>query len=187
MRARFFEWLHRPRMLNNVYFNKDARLAKNTRYSSTVDFVNRAGIELGDNVYIGHYTILDGSAKIDIGEGCQISSKVSILTHSSHFSIRLFGKKYNLCKGQVEDGYVLGKVSIGKYTFIGTNAIIAPNVTIGKGCIIGANSFVNRDLEDYAIAYGSPAKIVGDTRTIDKKFLQNNEKFQDYYNEWNDE
>ncbi len=187
LRAKFFRWLHKPRMLNNIYINKDGTLANNTRFSSTVDFVNSNNISLGDNVYIGHNVILDGTSKIKIEEGCQIAARVSIITHSSHISIRLFGKNYNICNGNTDDGYILGRVIIGKYTFIGTNAIISPNLTIGKGCLIGANSFVNTDLPDYSIAYGSPAKIIGDTRTIDKEYLKNRKQFQEYYSEWNNE
>ena len=187
LRANFFRWLHKPRMLNNIYKNPDGNLARNTRISSTVEFVNSNNINLGHDVYIGHNVILDGTSQLKIEEGCQISAKVSILTHSSHISIRLFGKYYNQCNGNVNDGYIIGKVIIGKYTFIGTNTTISPSITIGKGCIIGANSFVNIDVPDYTIAYGSPATIRGDTRTVDKKYLKNNKQFQEYYNKWNNE
>ncbi|HFU75305.1 MAG TPA: acyltransferase [Arcobacter sp.] len=187
IRAKFFRWLHHPRMLNNIYINNDGTHAKNTRFSSTVNFVNRQNIILGDNIYIGNNVILDGTSSLFIENGCQISANVSILTHSSHISIRLFGENYSECKGTKEDGYVLGKVKIEKYTFIGTNAIIGPNVHIGKGCIVGANSYVNSNLPDYSIAYGTPAKIVGDSRRIDSEYLNKSQRFQEYYNEWNNE
>jgi len=187
LRANFFKWLHKPRMLNNIYKNPDGTLARNTRFSSTVEFVNSNNIILGHDIYIGHNVILDGTSKLEIEEGCQIAAKVSIITHSSHISIRLFGKEYNQCSGNADDGYILGEVTIGKYTFIGTNTTISPDITIGKGCIIGANSFVNTDLPDYSIAYGSPAIIRGDTRKVDKKYLNNNKQFQEYYDEWNNE
>jgi acetyltransferase-like isoleucine patch superfamily enzyme len=51
-------------------------------------------------------------------------------------------------------------VSIGRGTFVGTHSVILPNVRIGRGCIIGAGSVVSQDLPDYAIAAGSPARIV---------------------------
>lgn len=187
IRAKFFRWFHRPRMLNNIYKNPNGILAKNTRFSSTVDFVNKKLIILGDNIYIGHYSILDGTAGLEIGDGCQIAARVSILTHSSHISIRLFGYKYYLCKGTEGEGYKLGKIKIGKFTFIGTGSIITSGITIGKGCIIGANSFINSDLPDYSIAYGSPAKVVGNTMDMDSIFLANNKQFQEYYGEWNNE
>ncbi len=51
-------------------------------------------------------------------------------------------------------------VVIGEGSFIGTRAVILPNVRIGKCCVVGAGSVVTRDLPDYAVATGSPAKII---------------------------
>lgn len=187
LRAKFFRWLHKPRMLNNIYVNNDGKLAENTRFYSSSEFINKENINLGNNIYIGNNSILDGTGGLIIEEGCQISARVSILTHSSHNSIRLFGNNYSLCQGKEEDGYVIGRVKIGKFTFIGTNSIISPNIKVGKGCIIGANSFVNKDLPDYSIAFGTPIAIIGDIRDKDFLILKNNKQFQEYYNEWNNE
>jgi acetyltransferase-like isoleucine patch superfamily enzyme len=128
---------------------------------------------------------LDGSSGLTIEEGCQIGANVSIFTHSSHISIRLFGKHYSdECKGRVEDGYILKKVLIGKYTFIATGSVILPGVTIGKGCIISANALVNKNVPDYAIVQGNPAEIIGDTRRLDSRYLKRSEQFKNYYEEW---
>lgn len=51
-------------------------------------------------------------------------------------------------------------VRIGAGTFIGTHSVILPNVTIGKGCVIGAGSVVAIDLPDYTVAAGAPARII---------------------------
>ena len=51
-------------------------------------------------------------------------------------------------------------VRIGAGTFIGTRSVILPNVNIGKGCVIGAGSIVSRDIPDYSVAMGSPARVV---------------------------
>lgn len=51
-------------------------------------------------------------------------------------------------------------VTIGKGTFIGTHSVILPNVRIGRGCVIGAGSVVTKDLPDYSIAAGAPARVV---------------------------
>ena len=52
------------------------------------------------------------------------------------------------------------KVSIGKGSYIGINAVIVGNVKIGKHFVIGANSVVTKDVPDYCVAVGSPAKIL---------------------------
>ncbi|MEA3352464.1 MAG: acyltransferase [Campylobacterota bacterium] len=187
LRAKFFSWLHQPRMLNNIYVNPNGELARNTRFSSTVDFVNQKNIYLGDNIFIWHNSILDGTAGLEIEEGCQIGANVSIFTHSSHMTIRLFGKNYSKNRGTKEDGYILKSVKIGKYSFISTGAVILPGVSVGKGCIVSSNSLITRNIPDYSIVQGNPAEIIGSTETIDKRYLKKNNQFKEYYNEWNNE
>ena len=52
------------------------------------------------------------------------------------------------------------KVSIGGGSYIGINAVIVGNVKIGNHCVIGANSVVTKDVPDYCVAVGSPAKVI---------------------------
>lgn len=54
----------------------------------------------------------------------------------------------------------MGGVSIGDETWIGTGVVIAGTVTIGKHCVIGANSVVTKDIPDYCVAAGNPCKII---------------------------
>lgn len=51
-------------------------------------------------------------------------------------------------------------VSIGDGSYIGINTVIVGNVKIGKHCVIGANSVVTKDVHDYCVAVGSPAKVI---------------------------
>lgn len=51
-------------------------------------------------------------------------------------------------------------VIIGDDCWIGGNTTIMPGVTIGKGCTIGAGSVVTKDIPDFSVAIGSPAKVV---------------------------
>lgn len=55
-------------------------------------------------------------------------------------------------------------VTIGDDCWIGGNTTIMPGVTIGKGCTIGAGSVVTRDIPDFSVAIGSPARVV---KTVD--------------------
>ena len=56
--------------------------------------------------------------------------------------------------------YSKGPIKIGDFSWIGTNVTIVDGVKIGKGVVIGALSLVNKDIEDYAIAVGIPAKVI---------------------------
>jgi acetyltransferase-like isoleucine patch superfamily enzyme len=51
-------------------------------------------------------------------------------------------------------------VTIGAGTIIGMHTVVLPNVHIGRGCIIGAGSIVSQDIPDYAMAAGSPARVI---------------------------
>lgn len=52
-----------------------------------------------------------------------------------------------------------GRTIIGDGTWIGSNCMIGP-VSIGKNCVIGFGSFVNKDIPDYSVAVGCPAKVI---------------------------
>ena len=60
-----------------------------------------------------------------------------------------------------EQGVRGGDITIGEDCWIGINAVISPGVTIGKGAVIGANSVVTKDIPEYSIAVGAPAKVIG--------------------------
>ncbi len=59
-----------------------------------------------------------------------------------------------------QQGTYGGDINIGEDCWIGINVVISPGVTIGKGAVIGANSVVTKDIPEYAIAVGAPAKVI---------------------------
>ncbi len=152
---------------------------KSTRVSNTT-FINcKEKLIIGENVFIGHYNFIEASNGITIEEGCQITNYVSITSHSSHHSIRLYGKKYQKFSEHI--GYLKGDVHIGKYTFVGPHSVIMPGSKIGKGSIVSAFTYVDGVFPDYAILQGNPAKIVGNTKDIDRKYLEKHPELKDFY------
>jgi len=55
---------------------------------------------------------------------------------------------------------VSGCCEIGDGTFIGTNATLLPRIKVGKWAVIGAGAVVNRDVPDYAVVVGNPARVI---------------------------
>ena len=105
---------------------------------------------VGENTWIGPYTILDGSGGLVIGENCSISAGVQIYTHDSvQWAI----------SGGVEE-YKYDKVKIEDNCYIGPNVIIQKGVTIGKGSVVGANSFINKSFSPNSKIAGNPAKDI---------------------------
>lgn len=161
--------------------SKDGTNLKLTRISNSTYIEQKDKLELGDRVFIGHHNFIDASNGLVIGEGCQITNFVSIISHSSHNAIRYYGREY---RGTKMKGYVRGEVSLGKYTFVGPHVTIMPNTTIGKGCIVSSHSYVQGDFPDFSIIAGNPAKIIGDTREKDSEFFIKNPELKNNYDEW---
>ncbi|EAT92477.1 mannose-1-phosphate guanylyltransferase [Parastagonospora nodorum] len=122
-------------------------------------------IDYGCNISIGtrfyanfNLTILDCSL-VTIGNRCMFGPNVSIFaaTHESEVQSR---------RDNVEYGR---PVVIGDDCWIGGNVVILPGVTIGRGCTIGAMSVVSRDIPDFSVAMGQPAKVVKKVKEIPRE------------------
>jgi len=107
-----------------------------------------------------------------IGEGCQIAAWNGLYTHSSHIAIRIYGSHYQEVPESQKVGFKIGQIKLGKYVFVGAGAMIFPGVTIGDGVFIQAGSIVSKNIDEFAIVSGKPAKVIGDTRKLDKQYLE---------------
>jgi acetyltransferase-like isoleucine patch superfamily enzyme len=108
-------------------------------------------VSVGPGTWIGPGTVLDGSGGLTIGATCSISAGVQIYTHDS--------VRWALSGGSAP--LERAPVRIGDRTYVGPMSLVTMGVTIGRCCVVGANSVVNKDLPDYAIAVGSTCRIVG--------------------------
>jgi acetyltransferase-like isoleucine patch superfamily enzyme len=107
-------------------------------------------VHVGENTWIGPFTILDGSGGLSIGSFCSISAGVQIYSHDS--------VSWAISGGDVN--YEYSHTTIGNNCYIAPNCIISKGVTLGDKCIIGANSFVNKSFPEGSKLAGNPAKII---------------------------
>ena len=170
----FFQHLMAPfvkRMMVYGYRNPiTKKYNRATRISSSAYVTGKGKLDIGDNVWVNHNVRIDASGGVKIGDGCQIGYSSMIL---SHMAIRLNGEEFIKMDIPERVGYIHKPVEIGEYTFIGGGAAVMPGVKIGKGCVIGVNSVVTKDVPDYAIVAGAPARIIGSTIDTDKKYFDN--------------
>lgn len=113
---------------------------------------NPKQIHIGKNTYInGAELIAENNSKIIIGDNCMISYDVVIRTDMHNH--QLFDIP------MIEQGISVKDIVIGNDVWIGYRAYIMPGVTIGNGAIIAAGAIVTKDVPDYAVVAGVPARI----------------------------
>lgn len=108
-------------------------------------------VTVGDQTWIGPFTVLDGSGGLEIGSHCSISAGVQLYSHDS--------VQWAISGGTVPMTHA--KTTVGDRCYLGPNTVVAKGVTIGEGCIIGANSVVLHDIPPHSKAYGNPAQVAG--------------------------
>lgn len=160
-------WLLRRRELNEKYARtlpfgeyivdrwekaKELGFGKGTSiYDSSIVL---GDVKVGEQTWIGPFTILDGSGGgLEIGSHCSISAGVQIYTHDT--------VARSLTSGQAP--IITGPTKIGSNCYIGPNVVIAKGVNIGDSVVIGANSLVLKDLPSGCKAFGTPCRIVEST------------------------
>ena len=98
-------------------------------------------LKLGEETDIGAFTYINALHGVEIG------NKVEIGSHCSIYSVSTIDHKE-------------GKVILKENCRVGSHSTIMPGVSIGKNSVVGAHSFVNRDIPDNVISVGCPVKIL---------------------------
>lgn len=109
-------------------------------------------IKFNKRVSLGSNSVIVSMSGVELGEAALFAGNVSISAGLYHID--------DLDKPIMDQSaYSKGPVKVGKNCWIGTGVIIVDGVKIGEGAVIGASSLVNKDIDDFGIAFGVPAKI----------------------------
>lgn len=119
-------------------------------------FYRATGMKIGKGSKIAATVDVDQSAPelITIGKNVWVTRGVMLLCHQRNLN------QYEVGKPVMDCELVYKPIVINDGAHIGIGAIIMPGVTIGKGAVIGAGSVVTRDIPDYCVAAGVPAKVI---------------------------
>ncbi len=133
-------------------------------------FVNLYGCEIGDEVKIGTFVEVQKGAKI--GNRCKISSHTFIcegvtledevfVGHGVMFTNDLYPRATNSGGGlQTEADWQCVPTRVKRGASIGSGATLLCGITVGENALIGAGSVVTRDVPDWAVVVGNPARVV---------------------------
>jgi acetyltransferase-like isoleucine patch superfamily enzyme len=149
----------------NVYIGLTNKIVNNGKLIISENVIIRPGtglyvnkgssLSIGPNTEIGRGSTIASHSEIIIGEGVLTEPYVFIADYNHEY---VDPNKHIYLQGEsIEENTLL---SIGEGTWIGTNVVIVGNVKIGKQCVIGANSVVTKNIPDYCVAVGAPAKVI---------------------------
>lgn len=141
-----------------VYRLAGIKIGKGSSIHMWANFFRPTNIVIGEDTVVGDHVFLDGRDKLTIGNHVDIAS-----------SVLIYNSEHNL----ESDGFeaTTESVVIGDYVFIGPRAIILPGVTIGKGAVVGAGAVVTKNVEEFSIVGGVPAKKIGERKNKNPNYV----------------
>ena len=151
---------------------------------ATLNALSYEGIEIGNNFTLGKYAIIECTGVLrDVGNSLKIGNNVGI-NHYCFIGVRgsiiigdnvIFGSRVNIFSENhnfdrfdtpiKDQGVTKEDTIIGNDVWIGASVSIMPGVKVGNGCVIAAGSVVTKDIPDFSVVAGVPAKIIKNRKT----------------------
>lgn len=123
------------------------KMGKNVSILSGTWIDCRGNLEIMDNCVINQDCRLDNRGGISIGSNVSISPEVHLITADHDMDDPIGSGR-------------LGKITIGDYAFIGSRATVLPGITIGRGAVVAACACVTKDVAEFTVVGGVPAKEI---------------------------
>jgi acetyltransferase-like isoleucine patch superfamily enzyme len=117
----------------------------------SLSVANGGAISIGADSSVNKGTVISSLERVTIGNGVRIGEYCSIRDNDHKISGR---------DRVLGSGFVFKPIVIGDDVWLGRNVTVMPGCVIGEGAVVGANSFVNRDIPAFTIAVGSPVRFI---------------------------
>lgn len=155
----------------SIYGAKNIEIGSNVRIDDFVILSPGVSLKIGNYIHIGCYTSIIGNGEVILEDFVGISGRVSIYSSSDDYT------GLAMTNPMVPNEYkkiTTGKIHIKRHSIIGTGSVLLPNITVGMGCSIYAQTLIKSDCEDFGVYNGNPSKLIGKRL---KKFLDYEKKF----------
>lgn len=152
--GKFNKFKKRSSILFDGFSKSQSILIGSNNVFSDYSIVNAHGgsIEIGNDNFIGERVQIQGKGRVKIGDRCMFSANVFI-SSSNHDCSDPFSKTYLIHE-------IKNPVLIGNSVWIGANSVVTAGVRLGNFSIVAAGSVVTKDVDDYTIVAGVPAKLI---------------------------
>ena len=141
-------------LMKELFYNQ---IGENSIIYNQLTVVRPKNVTIGKNVTVMNGVLMMSAGGITIEDNVMIAANVQLISNNHD----PYDRYVITCK----------PILIKEGAWIGAGATILPGVTIGKYAIIGANSIVSKNIPDYGVAVGSPAKVI---KYLEKeKFIKN--------------
>lgn len=128
------------------------KIGKRVYIMQRVKIMSPQKVSIGHDVLLNEDVKIGGQCGVTIGNYVLIGYNVNLVSENHAYQ--------NSSLPIMKQGYFGGPIDIKDDVWIGANAVILPNVIIGKGAIVGANAVVTKDIAPYTIVGGVPAKKI---------------------------
>ena len=125
---------------------------RGVRFKREIRIDHPQNVSIGDKVYIGPNTVLDGRGGITIGKNTTLGFNVVVLSANHDYKSNALPYEHNV--------YIHKPVVVGENVWIAGNVLIVPGVTIGDGAIIAAGTVVTGNVEPLAIVGNQPMRTI---------------------------
>jgi galactoside O-acetyltransferase len=159
-----------------LFFTENITIGDNSRIDDfTIIVASREPVTIGMHVHIASHCYISGSDGFAMDDFSTLAPGVLIFTASDDYTGR---KLTNPTLPRHLIGGPAGPIHLGRHVIVGAGTVILPDVTIGQGASVGAQSLVKKSLEEWGIYAGSPARYLRarskDLLLLEKEFLTNN-------------